>query len=105
MNKLLDYLRHEAPDWLFTGAAAAGALLATLVVIRVFRLVVLRVTRDHTIVGRVARRVETPIAFVVALTVLGIVWQAAPDTVPFIARIRHVDGVLWIIALTWLLLR
>jgi len=33
------------------------------------------------------------------------VLQAAPDSVPYIAGLRHANGVLWIVAITWLLLR
>jgi small-conductance mechanosensitive channel len=105
VNQLIDFLRDDAPPWVWTGIAAAGALLLVLLLMRVSRVVMLRATSHFTTIGMVVRRSDAPLTTVAALLALNLVWQSAPDTLPFISPVRHTSGVLWIGAITWLLLR
>src|SRR3546814_6786954 len=55
--------------------------------------------------GLIVRRAHAPLTVVVAVAALNLVWQAAPDEMSLIGAVRHVSAVLWIGAMTWLLLR
>lgn len=108
LNKLLETalsLLQEAPPWFWTGLIAAGALLAVILIMRLFRWITRRSTSADTILGQIARRSNSPLTSVVALLALNLVFQAAPDSQIYIGPVRHTTGVLWIFALTWLLLR
>jgi len=105
LQDFLQYLRHEAPPWALTGATAAGVLLVVLLAMRLVRAAATRATSHLTILGLIVRRTNTPVTTLAALTALGLVWQAAADELPLIGSLRHATGVLWIGAMTWLLLR
>lgn len=108
MNKLLETaqsLLKEAPPWVWTGLSAAASLLAVILIMRAFRWIARRTTSAHTIPGMIARRTNSPLTTAVALLALNLVLQAAPDKLIYIALARHWAGVLWIGAVTWLLLR
>ncbi|MDB5968528.1 MAG: mechanosensitive ion channel protein MscS [Hydrocarboniphaga sp.] len=108
LNQLLETtlsLLKEAPPWVWTGLIAAGALLAVIVLMRLFRWITRRTTSSDTTLGMIARRTNSPLTAAVALLALNLVFQAASDQLIFIAQVRHGAGVLWIGAVTWLLLR
>jgi small-conductance mechanosensitive channel len=108
LNKLLETvtsLLKEAPPWVWTGLIAAASLLVVILIMRLFRWITRRTTSRHTILGLIARRTNSPLTTVVALLALNLVLQAAPDKLVYITQARHAAGVLWIGAVTWLLLR
>lgn len=105
MNKLIDFLRDDAPPWVWTGIAAAISLLVVILLMRLFRVIALRAISHHTTLGMIVRRTNSPLTAMVALIALNLVWQAAPDDLAYIDSVRHTTGVLWIMSVTWLLLR
>jgi small-conductance mechanosensitive channel len=101
----IDFLQHDAPPWLWAGMMAVLALIGVLVGTRLLRIIATRATTHRTITGLIVRRTHPPVAAVAALSSLIVVWQASPDTLPWISGVRHLTGVAWIGAITWLLLR
>jgi small-conductance mechanosensitive channel len=86
-------------------AVALLAVLISLVVHRVGSVVIQRITRGHVIASAVARRCWRPARAVLPLIALQGVWQAAPDALMLINKVRHFNALLLIAALTWLLMR
>ena len=86
-------------------AVALLVVVIALVLHRLGGIVILRVTRGHAIASAVARRCWRPARAVLPLIGLQGVWQAAPDTLMFISKLRHGSALLLIAALTWLLMR
>lgn len=105
MNRWIEVLQQETTPWGWTGLVAAAVLLLAIVLTRVFRVAIHRATDRHTVLGLIARRTDAPISVVITVTALGLVWQAAPDDLARIDQLRHLTGVLWIGAMTWLALR
>src|SRR3546814_11862357 len=95
----------DTTPWIWTGAAACVVLVIVLLGMRVVHSLVLRATSHHTMFGLIVRRAHAPLTVVVAVAALNLVWQAAPDEMSLIGAVRHVSAVLWIGAMTWLLLR
>ena len=94
----------EDSTWRVLLAAGLAVLLA-LVVHHLGGLLLLRVTRTMPIANAVARRCWRPAGFVLALVALLVVWEAAPDTLPLIEKVRRGNGLLLLATLTWLALR
>ena len=85
--------------------AAGLAVVAALLVHRLGGLVLMRLVRNMPIANSVARRCWRPAAFVLALLALVLVWEAAPDKLLLIDKVRRFNGLLLLAALTWLALR
>ncbi len=79
-------------------AAATAALIAHLI----GRAVTLRVVRNTVVLKSLARSCDRPAGFVMPLIAMQAVWHATPDSVESIEKLRHFNGVLLIMALTWL---
>lgn len=105
MTTLIDLLSHERADAVWTALAAVVMLLLALIAMRVLRSMAVRKISHRTILGLVLRGTEAPAQAVVALVVLHLVCQAAPDRLWLIGPLRHAMVVLLIGAITWLLLR
>ena len=85
--------------------AAGLAVGVALLLHRLGGLVLMRVTRNMPIANAVARRCWRPAAYVLALLALVLVWEAAPDKLLLIDKVRRFNGLLLLAALTWLALR
>jgi small-conductance mechanosensitive channel len=85
--------------------AALIALLAAIVVHRIGRAIVLRVVRFSVVLDSVVRAIDRPASFALPLAALQVVWHGAPDTLPLIGGLRHINALLLIAALTWLAIR
>ena len=84
------------------------ALLAVVLALLLHRaggIVIRRVTRQLPITSSVAKFCMRPSQFVLPLVAMQLVWQAAPDTMPLIAQLRHGNGLLLLTGLTWFALR
>lgn len=85
-----------------------GAVLAVglaLLLHRVGAAIIWRLTRNQPVGSAVARRCWRPSRYALPLLALQAVWQAAPDTLPLIAMVRHGNALLLLATLTWLALR
>ncbi len=94
-----------ALPWTRTLLAALVAVLVATAIYRVGRAVLLRVTRPLPVVHAVVQAARSPAALVLPLMALQTVWQAAPDALAFISNVRHLNGLLLIMAFTWLAVR
>src|SRR6218665_2615453 len=93
----------ELSLWLRPAVVALVAVLVALIVHRIGRRIVLRVVRFSTMLESVAQRIDVPAEFVLPLLALQAVWQGAPNELMWIEGIRHVNGLLLIASITWLL--
>lgn len=88
--------------WTIAVVIAVGAVIGSLVVHRVGRAVLGRATRKAPLLHAIVEAMEPPASAVLPLFALQGVWQGAPDELARIAVVRHVNGVLLILAMTWL---
>jgi len=61
-----------------------------------------RVTCSMPVLNAMLSRIRRPALFLLPLIAMAVVWQAAPDDLRFIDKIRHLDGLLVIAVSTWL---
>lgn len=94
-----------AHPWFHTWLAALIAIVAATVVHRIAQAVLSRITRPMPLVHAMVNAVRNPASFVLPLIALQGVWQAAPDDLQFIGRVRHLNGLLLIACMTWLVVR
>lgn len=97
-------LFQESP-WVATAAVALVAVIAALIVHRIGQAVLLRATARVPLLHAVIRCSTSAAAAALPLAALQVVWTAAPDTLRWIANVRHVNGLLLIAAITWLAIR
>lgn len=69
------------------------------------RIVLLRLTQRFSIAEKLVRRTAAPMRFIVPLLLLQMLWLTTPDNWEFMARVRHITGLLFIAAMTWLAAR
>jgi small-conductance mechanosensitive channel len=98
---MLDVL-DQHPTWTITLVVALVAALVAVVVHVVGRAVLHRVTRHSIILEAMLKHTERAGAFALPLLAMQVVWSAAPDQLPFIGVVRHVNGLLLLAAATWL---
>jgi small-conductance mechanosensitive channel len=91
--------------WQRLAALAAAVVLVSLLAHRMLRPIVLRLVRRSVILSTIAHRCDRPLQLALPLTALLMLWQGVPDDVRAIESVRHVSGVLAIIAYTWLAAR
>ena len=95
---------HDLVDpWIRPLTAALVAVLLSLVAARVLRPVLTRLAAFSPITSAVVKRCLRPLPWLLPLFALQLVWQGVPDTVRGIAPLRHLNGVLLIVAITWML--
>ncbi len=87
-----------------TGIAAGIAIIAALVAHRIGGAILRRATRPAPVLHYAVLALHRPAGFVLPLAALQVVWQAAVNSVPFIDTVRHLNGLLLIGALTWLVI-
>jgi small-conductance mechanosensitive channel len=97
---LLDLYRDD--PWLFVAGAAVAALIGGMVVHRILAAVLQRAARPHApVLHSMLLAAENPAGLVIPLVALQFVWSTAPQGLPYIAAIGHVNAVLLIGAFTW----
>jgi small-conductance mechanosensitive channel len=89
-------------SWGALALVALGVLVVTQVVHRVVRPVVRRMAGWSRVLQAMVRQADRPVQAVAPLLVMQLVWQAASDELTAIGTVRHVNGVLLILSLTWL---
>jgi len=94
-----------AHPWFGTWTAALIAVVVALLVHRVSGVLLLRITRSATVPYAILKKARAPSKAVLLLLALQTVWQAAPDQLRWIDGIRHLNGLLMIVAITWLAAR
>jgi small-conductance mechanosensitive channel len=90
--------------WIGVMLGALAVILITALVHRIGTAVLLRVTRPMPVLHHVALAIRRPARLVLPLFGLQLLWQASGDSLPAIDSVRHVNGVLFIAAVTWLLM-
>lgn len=91
--------------WFGTWIAALIGVLLALLAHRLGGMVLMRFTRSAPVLHALVKKARAPAKAVLPLLALQTVWQAAPDNLLWIDRIRHLNGLLMIAATTWLLAR
>ncbi|WP_218509103.1 mechanosensitive ion channel family protein [Variovorax sp. dw_308] len=94
-----------AHPWFGTWLAALVAVPAALMAYRIGGLVLMRVTRPTPGLHAMVDKARSAARWALPLVALQMVWQAAPDDLRYINTVRHLNGLLVITALTWLLVR
>jgi small-conductance mechanosensitive channel len=82
--------------------AAAIVVLAALVAHALGRRIVLRLVRARPMWREVAQRIDPPIGLLLPLLALQALGQALPERLPGLSGLLHLNGVLLIVALTWM---
>jgi small-conductance mechanosensitive channel len=91
-------------SWLRFAAIGGALVLAAMLAQRVVRRLVLRLAGYSTVASHVVRACERPLDWALPLVVLSVYWQGLPDDLRGIDGVRHVNSVLTIGAVTWLLM-
>lgn len=91
--------------WFGTGVAAVVAVVAALLGHRIAKLVLRRLTRHTPVLHAIVIKGQAAAHVALPLVALQAVWQAAPDDLRWIDGVRHVNGILLIAAVTWLVVR
>ena len=94
-----------AHPWFAPCLSALIAACVALLVHRVARAILLRVTRQTVVLHSLLDHIGPAVQLVLPLIALQAVWQAAPDDLRFIDSVRHLNGLLLIAATTWLAIR
>lgn len=91
--------------WFGTWTAALVAVIVALIAHRLGGMLLLRITRATPVLHAIVIKSRAPAKAVLPLLALQTVWQAAPDDLRWIDSVRHLNGLLMIIATTWLAAR
>ncbi len=102
---LPDFLHLPDSPWIGAAAAALLTLAAALLAELVGAVVLVRMFAERTLLGAVLRRVRGPVRLALPLLALQFVWSAADDGLPLIERVRHLNALALILALTVLAAR
>lgn len=95
----------DDPTWVLTLTMALFAALGAVIAHIAARAVVVRMTRHSVILGAMLEQTERAGALALPLLAMQMVWGSAPDDLARIALVRHVNGLLLIAAVTWLVAR
>jgi small-conductance mechanosensitive channel len=91
--------------WTAVAAVAVLAVLGALIGRAIARALLLRATSRTPVLRAIVVATESAGAAALPLAALQMVWAGAPDTLRWIASVRHGNGLLLIAALTWLVMR
>ncbi|MDP9043383.1 MAG: mechanosensitive ion channel family protein [Pseudomonadota bacterium] len=83
--------------------AALVAVVVALIAQSIGHALIKRLARGGLIIPAIGRRTRWPARIGLPLLALQVVWRAAPDELRAIDTVQHVNGVLLIAAITWLL--
>lgn len=95
---------HALEPWFRPAIAAAVAVVLALLLHRLMRALVWRVIRRSKLLSAIARRCDPAVQVLLPLVVLQLVWQGVPRDLPGLATLQHLNGVLAISVITWLLI-
>ena len=84
---------------------ALVAVVLALLVHAVGSALLVRLTRASPVAAATVRQCHAPARVLLPLIALQAVWQVAPDEFPLIGAVRHANGLLLLMVLTWLGLR
>jgi small-conductance mechanosensitive channel len=98
---MFDRLEQYDP-WTIAIGLAVAAVLGALIVHRIGRAILSRATQRTPLIHAVVQAIDAPAGMALPLFALQLLWQAAPDDMAHIGTVRHANGVLLILALTWL---
>lgn len=99
-----DGLLNGYSPWIATAIVAVVAVVGVLIALRIGTLVLRRATVHTPVVRATLTEIIRPASFVAPLFALQLVWQAAPDALRFIDGVRHLNGLMLIGAVTWLVM-
>lgn len=88
--------------WLGTLIIASVAVGITLMIRWIGLVIVRRLSKSLIFARQLVLRSEQPTLWLMPLLALQAVWTSAPDDLPLIASVRHVNGMLVVGAITWL---
>jgi len=91
---------HTLDDWLVPAGSAIGAVVLAILVYLVVRPVLRRVSRLSPVATAVNRELDKPLRWLLPVMALEIALEGAPDDLLWIEGVRHVVGVLLIVAFT-----
>jgi len=91
--------------WVSPIVAAVVAAVVGVLVHYVGGMVLRRVTRSMPVLNSMLVRIRRPALFLLPLIAMELVWQASPDSLQFIDKVRHFNGLLVIAVSTWLLVQ
>ena len=92
----------QNPTWMLTLITALVAALGAVVVHVVARAVLRRMTKHALVFRTMLDHTERAGALVLPLLAMQVVWGSAPDNLPWIGIVRHVNGLLLLASATWL---
>lgn len=92
-------------QWIPPAISAAVALTVVAIAYRAGVMVLRRLTRNRPAAAVFVKRAESPGLAVAALLALQGVLQSAPNSLPWVAAVRHFEALLLIAAATWLAVR
>lgn len=95
----------DNPTWVLTLTMALFAALAAVIVHVGVRAVLKRMTHHSVILSAMLDQTERAGALALPLLAMQVVWGSAPDDLARIAVVRHLNGLLLIAAVTWLLVK
>lgn len=95
----------QNPTWMLTLVTALVAALGAVIVHIAARAVLRRMTRNAIVFHAMLDETDRAATFALPLLAMHLVWGAAPDNLPYIGPVRHVNGLLLLAAATWLVLR
>ena len=90
--------------WVMTLLAALAAVAVAIVLHAIVRAVLRRAAHGNVIFTAVFHRTERAAGFAWPLVAMQLVWQAAPNGLDAIDQVRHLNGILVILALTMLVI-
>ncbi|HET7546402.1 MAG TPA: mechanosensitive ion channel family protein [Usitatibacter sp.] len=90
--------------WLDVAMAALAAVAAALIVHGIGAAILARVLRARVAGSVLVRRMREPARWALILAALGVVLESAVETLPNIRALRHFVGLLFIGAITWIVL-
>ncbi len=90
--------------WIGAAIAAVVVILIAAAVHRIGSAVLLRITQPTKVLHAVALAIRRPARLVLPLFGLQLLWQGSPDSLTAIGTVRHLNGVLFIAAVTWLVM-
>ena len=90
----------DGHSWPSILLAALAAAVVAMVLHAIARVVLRKAADSHVVFNRMLERTQRAAGFAWPLVALQLVWQAAPNDLPSIAQVRHLNGILVIAALT-----
>ena len=100
----IDFSLFADYPWVGVALAALVVIVIAAVVHRIGSVVLLRITQPSKVLHAIVLETRRPARFVLPLFGLQLLWQGSPDSLAGIDTVRHLNGVLFIAAVTWLLM-